>query len=353
MEHTRLPGRDSLLVLTSLLAVGVALLAGASRSDAHGEQGDCFDSAFDAMKHDLVSELFDDATSRTNHDYNDFGCKPADFPRSWFRPGSKSGYAGGHSGWDVQTTNVAGSGPRQTADEQFYSLTKGVVTFVDRTSQPQAFSHGNGNARNLGTIAVYTSEDHGGPPGGITIRYLHARHIYVTTGQGVDVGTRLGVQGGYRGDAKTDAQKKRALNSSDNEHVHIEVQEGKMDGADSAWGAGSSTLSRKSVEPISLLHGAWKIGQTLCGHGKFTITTEVKPGTYAGDVETAKKCYDADERVDWDAVSARGWEFSRWEAYRNGTRYTAGGSWRTSPNILVREVGHNWHLVAYFVRSSD
>ena len=294
------------------------------------------------MKHDLVAELFDDSASRTYHDYNDFGC----YPRG---RDTKGGYAGGHSGWDVQTKNVAGAG--QTADEDFYSLTKGVVTFVDRTSQPQAFTHGNGNARNLGTIAIYTSQAHGGPPGGITIRYLHARHIYVTTGQVVDVGTKLGVQGGFRSSAKTAAQKKAALNSTDSEHVHIEVQLGKKNGARAAWGADSSTPSRKSVEPIALLHRTWKFGQADCEAGRFTITSFAMPGPQAGEVETDKSCYRPGKRVAWEAVSERGWKFDRWEAYRNGKRLNSQGSWRFSDRIRVDSVGHNWHLIAYFVRS--
>lgn len=119
----------------------------------------------------------------TTSDYNDFGA-----PRPW---ADQEGYEGGHAGWDVQTANVYGDG---TKNVPFYSLTTGRVCHTDPLG---------------GAVGVY---DENAGDIGVTVYYLHARHIYVNRGQPVTVDQRLGIQGdmGVRG----------------MEHVHIEVHAG-------------------------------------------------------------------------------------------------------------------------------
>ena len=162
---------------------------------------------------------------KTNHDYNDYGCT---VPR-W--EGQCKGYDGGHSGWDVQTHTVA---LNETADEEFYSLTAGVVTDLRE-----------GDFNTFSFIAIFDGQ--------MTIFYLHAREISNDILEAfkdpdvkarVEVGTCLGIQGNtglgtHQNDTNTA------------EHVHIEVRKGEHTG--SACGAVGS------INPIPCLY-RWTIG---------------------------------------------------------------------------------------------
>ena len=175
-------------------------------------------------------ELPDD---RTNHDYNDYGCEPRNY---WHA------YIGGHSGWDVQTKNVAKDA---TADEPFYSLTSGQVINVTK-----------GNLNDTSIIAVYNSDDD------MTTLYLHARKVFVKEDQEVDVGDRLGIQGNFGlWPLEPKDQPREYVNNkkSYQEHVHIEVREGKIEGRREteliAPGAGESQKGpHRTIDPIPYLY---------------------------------------------------------------------------------------------------
>lgn len=169
-------------------------------------------------------ERVDPAT--TNHDYNDYGCT---VPR-W--AGECKGYDGGHSGWDVQTDTVALD---ETADEDFYSLTAGVIRDL-REGDFDTFSF----------IAIFDGQ--------MTIFYLHAREISNDIKEAfnnrniieprVEVGTYLGIQGNTGlGTDKND--------TNTAEHLHIEVRKG--DHKKSACGA------IQSIDPIPCLY-RWVTG---------------------------------------------------------------------------------------------
>ena len=163
-------------------------------------------------KDKIVKELFKLPASETYHDYNDYGCDPS----------QRIGYRGGHSGWDVQTTSVAGN---KTAEVTFHSLTKGEVK--TRVGD------------NFNTIAVYNRDDDR------TTLYLHAREIFVSNGDQVDVGTPLGIQGNIGSAPKNDA--------NTNEHVHIEVR--KKETGYGSFGAGASqTTKNPNIDPIDYLY---------------------------------------------------------------------------------------------------
>ncbi len=169
----------------------------------------------------IAEKLFDfepcEADRLTNYYYNNYKACPhndADIC---------DGYLGGHSGWDVQTKSVAGD--EKTADEEFYSLTSGRVIARGGT---------------LGKIAVYDSTANK------TTLYLHAREIYVSQGQTVNVGTALGIQGNV-GLGFSDPSK--------NEHVHIEVRDGEW--GDASCGAGVET--HPNIEPIDYLYEAMQV----------------------------------------------------------------------------------------------
>ena len=147
------------------------------------------------------------AKSKTFHSYNDYKDNP-----QW--EGKVGGYIGGHSGWDVQTQNVAGAKP--PVDVPFYSLTVGKVIYVEPT---------------FNTIAVHNADDKK------TVLYLHAREIYVEKDDDIFVGTCLGIQGntGIKLPAEIpEAYKAPHANPDDYpenyaEHVHIEVIVGEPD----------------------------------------------------------------------------------------------------------------------------
>ena len=130
--------------------------------------------------------------------------------------GSCNGYDGGHSGWHAQTRSVA---KKKTDNEPFFSLSAGFVISTDASFV--SFGH----------IAVYNAV------ADITTLYLHAREINVDVGQWVNVGTRLGIQGntGLSDDP------------TENEHVHIEVRDGRK--LQPACGANAS------LSPYSYLYG--------------------------------------------------------------------------------------------------
>ena len=156
-----------------------------------------------------------EADSLTNYDYNNYMARPHD-------TGECDGYMGGHSGWDVQTKSVAGD---KTADVTFYSLTSGEVTAT---------------GGKYGKIAVYNATDDK------TTLYLHAREIFVSQGQTVNVGTPLGIQGnaGLVSDPS---------DTNTNEHVHVEVRDGWSE--DASCGAGA-TKPPINIDPIDYLYEA-------------------------------------------------------------------------------------------------
>ena len=147
---------------------------------------------------EIAGKLFNMSPDDTNYDYNWYGCCPD--PNNdgvTYCDERRSGYHGGHSGWDTQTKSVErGNKP---ADERFYSLTAGKVIKT---------------GGKYGTIAVYNCEDDK------TTLYLHARRIYVSEGLFVKVGTPLGIQGNK---GLNDA------NPNDRVHVHVEVRKGRTE----------------------------------------------------------------------------------------------------------------------------
>ncbi len=179
----------------------------------------------------LIAEvLFDlergEGKHRTNYDYNNYNDEDCPPDKDCSLDGD-CGYRGGHSGWDVQTTSVAGD---STADERFHSLTSGQVTATDEA---------------LGMVAVYDADKDK------TTVYLHARKIFVDTAtkKNVEVGTALGIQGnaglGYR-------------DTNTREHVHIEVQDGWSDLY--SCGAGE-TVERPGIDPIDYLYKSAVVAQ--------------------------------------------------------------------------------------------
>ena len=170
----------------------------------------------EAQKKDKIVEvLFNlksgDADKVTYHDYNDYG-------EAAHLHNGCNGYEGGHSGWDVQTKNVAGDVP--TVDEPFYSLTAGEVIRSEESA--------------LNTIAVYSRDDDK------TTLYLHARRIDVSK-TSVKVGDRLGIQGNTG----------LSDNPRDREHVHIEVRTGRA--RSPSCGAGATTPPI-NIDPIDYLY---------------------------------------------------------------------------------------------------
>ena len=175
------------------------------------------DSDVKAKQARIAEKLFGlrlyEADSLTYYDYNNYRALPHNDTDKC------DGYLGGHSGWDVQTQSVAGN--EKTADEEFYSLTSGEVIAIGGT---------------LGKIAVYNATANK------TTLYLHARAIYVSQGQTVNVGTALGIQGnvglGFS-------------NPSVNEHVHIEVRDGWSEYASCGAGATQDPIN---IDPIDYLY---------------------------------------------------------------------------------------------------
>jgi murein DD-endopeptidase MepM/ murein hydrolase activator NlpD len=138
----------------------------------------------------IASHLFDiplaqiDGSNGANYGYN-----------PWKNiPSSDCGYRGGHTGIDIQTKDVAGN---KTATRKFYAVSEGKVITA-------------GGDR-LNTIAIYDASRN------ITTIYLHARSVFVSKGNDIDVGEELGIQGDK--------------GSPGAEHVHIEVRSGKKSNA--------------------------------------------------------------------------------------------------------------------------
>ena len=165
----------------------------------------------------------------TFHDYNDYGNCVVNGRNLCDE--LKSGYEGGHSGWDVQTKSVAGD---STANDLFYSLTSGKVIRA-KEEENRAKEEEN----KWGTIAVYDSVYDK------TTLYLHARRIDVFVEQFVNVGDPLGIQGN------------RGLhppsNENEDEHVHIEVRIGKRNKASDGKGASQNT-SWPTIDPVPYLY---------------------------------------------------------------------------------------------------
>lgn len=135
-------------------------------------------------KREMSSVLFSidrsEVCHKVNYCYNSWGCFP-NYPH----------YAPlGHGGIDLQTKSVAGS---RTADEVFYSLTEGIVIKA------------GGDYYN--TIAVYDAKKQ------VTAIYLHARDIFVSLNESINIEEVLGIQGD--------------IGSLGAEHVHFEIREGK------------------------------------------------------------------------------------------------------------------------------
>ena len=184
-------------------------------------------------KDEIVAQLFKLEPSKTNHDYNDHGCK-----LSWAN--EVGGYIDGHSGWDVQTQNVVGFSP-EVIDMPFYSLTDGTVIRVGIYEDPPD---------SFNTIAVYSEDSNGN---GTTTLYLHARNTFVYFGQKVKVGSCLGIQGNAGlWPPRDPADKITYADNPDSysEHVHIEVREG--------YNSGTARGAFESKDPIDHLHG-WVI----------------------------------------------------------------------------------------------
>lgn len=154
---------------------------------------------------DVPLNSVDNSAIGINYTYNDHGGSSS---------GICNGYNGGHSGIDIQTKDVAGS---LTADRDFFSLSSGEV-----------ISDGSDT---YNTIAIYNSQANK------TTIYLHAREVYVSNGESVASGDRLGEQGnaglGY-------------TNSTSAEHVHVEVRNGRKTGA----ACGAST----TIDPVDYLY---------------------------------------------------------------------------------------------------
>ena len=179
-------------------------------------------------KDEIVAKLFKLDPNDTNHDYNEYGCM-----RSW--EGRVSGYIGGHSGWDVQTTSVAGA--KRTVDAPFFSLTDGEVIVA---------------GGRFGTIAVHNADDKK------TVLYLHARRIDVRVGNNVSEGDRLGIQGNTGialPAAIPDGYQANPDDYPDNymEHVHIEVIVGKKNMVPRHGATGASDPNFRTIDPIDYL----------------------------------------------------------------------------------------------------
>lgn len=188
-------------------------------------------------KNKIVEVLFGlepgTAGNETFHSYNDYKDNP-----QW--EGKVGGYIGGHSGWDVQTQNVAGAKP--PVDVPFYSLTVGKVIYVEPT---------------FNTIAVHNADDKK------TVLYLHARRIYVEKDDDVFIGTCLGIQGntGIKLPPEIpEAYKAPHANPDDYpenyaEHVHIEVIVGEPDLVLKYGPAdGASDAKSPTTDPVPYLY---------------------------------------------------------------------------------------------------
>jgi hypothetical protein len=140
-----------------------------------------------------------------NCHYNDWSWNPNLFPL---------GYTGGHGGIDIQTKDVA---VQLTADRIFYSLSEGEVIAADQDIYK--------------TIAVYDAINNR------TVLYLHARSVFVSVGDQINLGQPLGIQGN-NGLGYTD--------QNTNEHVHLEIQVGMKTGP--ACGADCS------IDPVNIIY---------------------------------------------------------------------------------------------------
>ena len=155
----------------------------------------------------------------TNHDYNDWGCPfegqclgvqtsrtyagrtYAGFPL--YSESACNGYVGGHSGWDIQTVNAAGSrdeGPNGPPDVRFRSLTSGILTKL--------------GGDNVNTIAVFD--------GIKTTTYLHGVSLSGTALADKSVGDLVHI-----GDPLA---KQSDKGSSRRTHVHVGLQDGQRNG---------------------------------------------------------------------------------------------------------------------------
>ena len=228
------------------------------------------------MEEAILAVLFGGEPAQAN--YNDWGCptikspdRTCDDDDEYLRfntsESATGGYAGGHSGWDAQTTSVAPP-DRSAPDEPFYSLTNGEVIFVGSESGDTAEDR-------LRLIAVWTGDANSGH----VTRYLHARSVCadIQVGDAVVIGQQLGIQGnsGVPG----------AVNEWDAEHVHVEMQTRRT--ALYGYGAGSASADRRTIDPVPTLYRSvanWNGELMPCG-SELTTTTVAngqqmyRPGT--------------------------------------------------------------------------
>ena len=163
-----------------------------------------------------------------NYDYNNYRACPREVVKECTLEVKTKcdGYRGGHAGWDFQTQSVAG---KKSKNVVFHSLTSGEVTATDTT---------------YGMIAVYDRVEKK------TVVYLHAREIFVDTmtKKNVQVGTALGIQGNR-------TPRIARSDTTTNEHVHVEVQDGWSNL--SSCGADASA-KRPGINPIDYLYRSTK-----------------------------------------------------------------------------------------------
>ncbi len=139
----------------------------------------------------------------TYQDYNVWGACPVDENGQNWCTIQKSGYVGGHSGIDIQTTT-------KSKEDTFYSVSTGVVIAAGTDTYK--------------TLAVYDSSRN------ITVIYLHASAVNVGIGATISaIGIPLGKQGDSGASGKI--------------HVHLEARSGKT--------TSSANGKPQTIDPIA------------------------------------------------------------------------------------------------------
>ena len=198
------------------------------------------------QKDELVTHLFNDLRenrnniknhpSKTDHDYNDYGCNRSTINEET----GKQLYVGGHAGWDVRTLKAWDLKPGEKIADLlpinilFYSLTNGIVILDGRNGKEEDNTAGE---IKYNTIAIYDEDAQR------TTFYLHASDVHpsIEKGKTVKVGDPLGRQG--------DAGTPNAF------HVHIEVQEGEVEAGDFMRASGGTEdAGTQTIDPIPYLY---------------------------------------------------------------------------------------------------
>jgi len=199
-----------------LTAVSISLLQTQSAfAQTHADLGVTRTEAREA----IAEVLFSQDGSSLNYDYNTWRASTDTVSDNTALSNSglycSHSVKGGHAGVDIQTRNSVGT----TVSEPFFAVDSGIVT---------------NSGGSLGTIAVFNEQTNR------TVIYLHARSIYVNTGDEVRIGDELGIQGD------------EGIGGS-REHVHIEVIAGEQNrpvcGADSP-----SNNNKVTVDPVAYLY---------------------------------------------------------------------------------------------------